>query len=254
MEKTCAIILIGCLCLECRLPGQSDDVLRQAAAQEAAGNITGAIVTIQTALKAGPDAEALTRKLYELNRKFYLTPADGSGNSSYKVKAGDTLTSIARAHGITAELIMRLNALKNDRLRRDQTLKVVKGPFDVRVVKQIYTLELRQHDKVLFTYRVGLGKEDSTPLGAYTAGAKLKNPTQFDREKGKTIEFGQPDHTIGTRWVTISNQYGIHGTVEPDSIGKQMSKGCIRLRNEEVEQVFDLIVEGKSKVTIVQAP
>ena len=101
---------------------------------------------------------------------------------------------------------------------------------------------------------MGLGKEDSTPLGAYCAGAKLKNPTQFDRDKGKTIEFGAPDHTIGTRWITIASQYGIHGTVEPQSIGKQMSKGCIRMLNEDVEQVFDLLVPGKSKVTIVEAP
>ncbi len=254
MKKTCALILMGCLCLECRLPGQSDAVLRQAAAQEAAGNVAGAIAAIETALKTDPGAEALTRKLYELNKKFYLTPVDAAGAASYKVKAGDTLTSIARAYGITPEILMRLNGLKNDRLRRDQALKLFKGPFDVRVVKSTYTLEIRRQDKVLFTYRVGLGKDDSTPLGAYTAGAKLRNPTQFDREKGRTIEFGQPEHTIGTRWITISSQYGIHGTVEPDSIGKQMSKGCIRMLNEEVEQVFDLLLEGKSKVTIVQAP
>jgi lipoprotein-anchoring transpeptidase ErfK/SrfK len=255
MKNTCAIIAIGCLCLECRLPGQSDEALRQAAAQEAAGNLTGAIATLQTALKAGPAAEPLTRKLYELNKKFYLTPAGGaSGENAYKVKGGDTLTSIARAHGVTAELLMRLNGLKNDRLKRDQVLKVVKGPFDVRVVKQTYTLEVRRGDAVLFTYQVGLGKEDSTPLGAYTAGAKLKNPTQFDQEKGKSIAFGAPEHTIGTRWITLSGQYGIHGTVEPQSIGKQMSKGCVRMLNEEVEQVFDLLVEGKSKVAIVATP
>lgn len=254
MKKTCAIILIGCLCLECRLGADDGDALRQAAAQEAAGNLRGAIATIETALKAGPGAESLTRRLHELNKKFYLTPADASDGETYKVKGGDTLTSIARAHDITPELIMRLNGLANDRLRRDQTLKIVRGPFDARIIKQTYTLEIRRRDATLFTYRVGLGKEDSTPAGAFTAGAKLKNPTQFDREKRTTIAFGAPDHTLGTRWITIRDQYGIHGTVEPESIGKQMSKGCIRLRNEDVEQVFDLLVAGKSKVTIVEAP
>ncbi|HAK96844.1 MAG TPA: hypothetical protein DCM87_18100, partial [Planctomycetes bacterium] len=105
-----------------------------------------------------------------------MTPADASDGETYKVKGGDTLTSIARAHDITPELIMRLNGLANDRLRRDQTLKIVRGPFDARIIKQTYTLEIRRRDATLFTYRVGLGKEDSTPAGAFTAGAKLKNP------------------------------------------------------------------------------
>jgi lipoprotein-anchoring transpeptidase ErfK/SrfK len=254
MKKTCAIILIGCLSLACRLGAQHEEALRQIAAQESAGNLRGAIASIETALKAAPGAEALVLRLRELNKKFYLDSAPPSSDDAYKVRAGDTLTSIARAHCITPELIMRLNGLRDDRLRRDQALRVVKGPFDAHVIKQSYTLEIRRGDATLFTYRVGLGKDGSTPTGVFVAGAKLKNPTQFDREKRAAIAFGAPDHTLGTRWITLLGEYGIHGTVEPESIGKQLSKGCIRLCNEDVEQVFDLLVPGKSKVTVVEAP
>ncbi len=45
--------------------------------------------------------------------------------------------------------------------------------------------------------------------------------------------------------------YGIHGTVEPDSIGKDMSMGCVRLLPGEIEAVWELLVDGDSTVEIV---
>jgi lipoprotein-anchoring transpeptidase ErfK/SrfK len=61
------------------------------------------------------------------------------------------------------------------------------------------------------------------------------------------------NNPLGTRWIPIEGagkDYGIHGTWEPDSIGKESSKGCIRMRNEDVQWLFDLIVAGESKITI----
>ena len=102
MKKTCAIILIGCLSLACRLGAQHEEALRQIAAQESAGNLRGAIASIETALKAAPGAEALVLRLRELNKKFYLDSAPPSSDDAYKVRAGDTLTSIARAHSLNS--------------------------------------------------------------------------------------------------------------------------------------------------------
>ena len=45
--------------------------------------------------------------------------------------------------------------------------------------------------------------------------------------------------------------YGIHGTIEPDSIGKNASHGCIRLRNGDVDLVWEALVPNKSTVVIV---
>jgi L,D-transpeptidase ErfK/SrfK len=44
--------------------------------------------------------------------------------------------------------------------------------------------------------------------------------------------------------------FGIHGTIDPDSIGKEMSHGCIRLVNENVEQVYEMLIDGKSTIII----
>ena len=38
--------------------------------------------------------------------------------------------------------------------------------------------------------------------------------------------------------------YGLHGTNVPSSIGKNASHGCIRLRNSDVEQLFELLAIG----------
>jgi lipoprotein-anchoring transpeptidase ErfK/SrfK len=43
--------------------------------------------------------------------------------------------------------------------------------------------------------------------------------------------------------------YGIHGTTEPDKIGQQVTAGCVRMRNEEVEELYTLIPVG-TEVTI----
>ncbi len=46
--------------------------------------------------------------------------------------------------------------------------------------------------------------------------------------------------------------FGIHGTKDPDQIGKADSRGCIRMYNGEVKLVYDLLVEGISTVRVVE--
>jgi lipoprotein-anchoring transpeptidase ErfK/SrfK len=45
--------------------------------------------------------------------------------------------------------------------------------------------------------------------------------------------------------------YGIHGTIDPGSIGKNLSMGCVRLRDEDIALVFELLAERISVVEIV---
>jgi lipoprotein-anchoring transpeptidase ErfK/SrfK len=44
--------------------------------------------------------------------------------------------------------------------------------------------------------------------------------------------------------------YGIHGTNEPDKLGQQITLGCVRMSNEEVEELFS-IVPTSTEVTIL---
>ncbi len=49
---------------------------------------------------------------------------------------------------------------------------------------------------------------------------------------------------LGTRRLYLGDGYGIHGTNDPSSIGQSVSHGCIRMRNEEIERLFEMVELG----------
>ncbi|MCX5679981.1 MAG: L,D-transpeptidase [Candidatus Omnitrophica bacterium] len=54
---------------------------------------------------------------------------------------------------------------------------------------------------------------------------------------------------LGSRWLGISKpSYGIHGTTQPESIGQSVTEGCVRMRNEEVKELYILVPEGTEVV------
>ena len=77
----------------------------------------------------------------------------------------------------TVASIRKANGLKGDLIRVGTVLRVPKGPFRVRVTKSRHTLQLLQGKKTIKTYRVGLGRGNSTPSGTFAVAAKLVNPT-----------------------------------------------------------------------------
>jgi len=167
----------------------------------------------------------------------------------YTVKEGDTLGKIASRFSVGVGFIKKLNGLKSDVILVDQKLKIVPGPFHIVVEKARFRLTVYHDGRPYKSFKVGLGKNDSTPVGEYEVTSKLVNPTWRSPE-GKLIPY--PDAPLGTRWIGFRDEggFGIHGTWEPKSIGKQWSHGCIRMLNRDVEEVFELVVVGKSKVTI----
>lgn len=88
--------------------------------------------------------------------------------------------------------------------------------------------------------------KDLTPEGLFTITVKATNPYY----RKKDIPGGDSRNPLGTRWIgfdaedTDGRIYGIHGTNNPDSIGKYISQGCIRLHNQEVEALFEDIPLG----------
>jgi lipoprotein-anchoring transpeptidase ErfK/SrfK len=63
-----------------------------------------------------------------------------------------------------------------------------------------------------------------------------------------TIKAG-PNNPVGTVWIAIDrDHYGIHGTAEPEKIGKNLSSGCVRLTNWDVEELAGLV---RKKVPVI---
>lgn len=107
---------------------------------------------------------------------------------------------------------------------------------------------LYQGDQILSSYAVAIGRSDTpTPLGEYTVFQMIENPVW---QSPWTGEVGEPgaDSALGLRWIGFvrveGGVIGFHGTPTLDSIGRAASHGCVRMRNEDVVQLFDQVEIG----------
>jgi lipoprotein-anchoring transpeptidase ErfK/SrfK len=192
--------------------------------------------------------QGIAAQIDTLNQRMFDSNTALSPAETYVVNPGDSLSKIGRQYQIAPQLIMKLNGLKNDLIRVGQSLKVVKGPFWVKVDKSDFRLTVYLGDEAFKEYPIGLGIDGSTPLGEYVVQSKVSKPTWYDQ--GAAYDFGDPSNPLGTRWIAFKGPYGIHGTWEDDSIGKEKSRGCVRMYNRDVEEVFDLLVTDCSKIVI----
>ncbi len=104
-------------------------------------------------------------------------------------------------------------------------------------------LAVVENNEVVEVFAVAVGAPNSpSPSGTFTIVNRVANPTYY--HPGKVIAPG-PQNPIGTRWIGLNQKgYGIHGTDEPSSIGYAKSHGCIRLRNTDVERLFERVRPG----------
>lgn len=182
---------------------------------------------------------------------------------TYTIKPGDLLVKVAPKYDVPYELLMQINGIKDaSRLGAGRTIKAVKGPFHARISKSAFRLDLYLGDLYVRSYPVGIGGDNPTPEGEWKVKAKLSNPTYFPPASDKShkiIPANDPKNPLGERWIGLEgvsgmalgqNGFGIHGTIEPDSIGRAVSKGCIRMLNPDVEFVYSTLQAGLSRVTI----
>ncbi len=189
---------------------------------------------------------------------------------TYRVQGGDSLDRIARNEGLAVDwrFLQRINGLANpNMIRRDQTLKIVRGPFHAVVYKDQYRMDVfagppddPSNWMFIRSFNVGLGSDDSTPVGEFVvrSDSKLVNPTWTNPRTGEVYAADNPENPIGERWLGLQGVgqyaalagYGIHGTIEPDSIGTQASMGCVRLKPVDIEIVYEMLAEAVSVVVI----
>ena len=178
----------------------------------------------------------------------------------YIIQPGDTLAKIASENLVSADLLANINNLADKNLiRAGQTIKLVKGPLRAVIDRQTFSLDVYLANTFVRHYQVGLGADGSTPGGEWQVGTKLRNPTYYPPRGGRIIAAGDPDNPLGERWIGLvgvggsavgQERYGVHGTIEPETIGREASLGCIRMYNEDVAELYIYLVEKHSHVTI----
>ncbi len=186
----------------------------------------------------------------------------------YTVRGGDTLSGIVSKMGLQVDwrFIQRINGInKPSAIRVGQNLKLVTGPFHAVVDKDTYRADIflgDGNDRVLVrSFRVGLGEYNSTPTGLFKVrkNSKLINPPWTNPRTREFFGADNPQNPIGERWIGLEgieertkdlSGLGMHGTIDPDSIGKDASMGCVRMQGDDVAQAYEMLVEGVSTVEI----
>jgi lipoprotein-anchoring transpeptidase ErfK/SrfK len=104
-------------------------------------------------------------------------------------------------------------------------------------------LAVMEAGRVVKIFNTAVGAPSSpSPTGSFEILNRLAEPTYYGF--GRVVPPGN-GNPIGTRWMGLSVKgYGIHGTNDPNSIGHNVSHGCIRLRNRDMEELFDMVSVG----------
>jgi LysM repeat protein len=239
------------------------------------GQMVEARQQLSNALKSGAlsenEAAQARGVLTDISDTLVFAPAiehDDPYSVEYIIRSGDTLSGIVQKMGLQVDwrFIQRINGIKQaSGIRPGQNLKLVTGPFHAVVSKDSYRIDLflgDGEDQVFVrSYRVGLGEYDSTPLGFFKVRrhSKLVNPTWINPRTREFYSADNPENPIGERWIGLEgieertkdlSGLGIHGTIEPQTIGTQASMGCVRMHSADVTQVYEMLSEGVSTVEI----
>lgn len=213
-----------------------------------------------------PEMELQARKLLNEASNHWLFARnifeDDPFCKNHKVADGELLVQIQKKYHIPYELIMRINNIRNARsIGVGTTLKVVQGPFNAVVDRNRFLMSVYLGDLLVRTYRVGLGKPGrDTPTGEWLVELKQPNPAWTDPDSHQRYEPDDPENPLGERWIRLKGikgaavkrtGFGIHGTIKPEEIGKAASRGCIRLFNGDVRELYDMLVPGQSRVYVL---
>jgi lipoprotein-anchoring transpeptidase ErfK/SrfK len=114
-------------------------------------------------------------------------------------------------------------------------------------------------------YGVGVGRAGFAWSGSAAVGYKRKWPrwvppgsmVERDPNARKWVngQPGGPDNPLGARALYlfsggVDTLYRIHGTNDPSSIGKAVSSGCVRLLNEDVAELYEMVEVGTLVVVL----
>ncbi|MUK90517.1 L,D-transpeptidase family protein [Ornithinibacillus sp. L9] len=155
----------------------------------------------------------------------------------HTVRPGETLNQIALDYRVDLATILRANPGMNPNvIYPGQSIEIPSYPspdtipYEIDISINNRSLRLLRNGVLQKQYPIAVGRIlHETPVGEYIIINKAPNP-------------GGP---FGTMWMSLSKQhYGIHGTNDPSSIGKAVSRGCVRMYNQDVEELASIVPIG----------
>ena len=176
------------------------------------------------------------------------------------VEADDTLLDIAYRHRLGFDRIARANAQvpvwipDPGTVVRLPTEHVLPEPPWVGLVINVPEMQLYDftQDGPPEVFAIAIGDEmDPSLVGEFRVGKKRAQPAwhvpkaiRAEKPELPAVVPPGPDNPLGPFWMTIgSTSYGIHGTNNPWSIGREATHGCVRLYNDEIERLYQRVKE-----------
>jgi lipoprotein-anchoring transpeptidase ErfK/SrfK len=156
---------------------------------------------------------------------------------------------------MTAAILMAMSRARAQ--GQQETAAPLSRKEDAQPVRRIVVsiddrkLALLEDGRVVKIYRVAVGAPGSpSPSGQFKIVHRIPNPNYY--APGVVLPPG-PENPLGTRWIGLDLKgFGIHGTNQPGSIGRNASHGCIRMRNSDAEDLFERVRAGDSVELIAE--
>lgn len=201
------------------------------------------LVVRQKDSPARDEAEFL---LGDINMKLLLSSQPGPGDEVYTIKKGDSLWKMERALKVPQDVIVGINKLRPNALKVGQQIKVPRLDISIVIDKAQRTLTVRNNGTFLKKYHVGINQADNrVPAGDYVVGNKENKGHEYvDPDSGASVKAGDPDNPLGAFFMPLRRDMGIHGTNEPDKVGKYIAKGYIAMTNQDAEELYTIARTG----------
>lgn len=176
---------------------------------------------------------------------------------SYRIKPGDSLSSIASRYRTTVELIRKRNNISGSRIYVGRSLWLTPGDWRISVSKSARLLKVYHSGKdkketVWGVWEVGIGRMGKTPSAEFAISSRVRHPDWYLPD-GRVFKYGEPENQLGEYFLKLAPVnapgrpllgYGIHGAKDESAVGRSLSNGCIRMKNADVEAIFFLVPSG----------
>ncbi len=167
----------------------------------------------------------------------------------YIVRPGDTLEQIAEQYNVPGLLLGRINGIGDgQQLEPGRELKVVRGPFGAVVHLEKHELTLTLEGRYAGRFPIGVGCDRPKLEGEYIVREKTANPV-YQGPGGVNVPGGDSHNPLGKFWIGLGNGVGLHGTVDPQNIGRDDNRGTICLGERDIDDLFGILSVG-SRVVI----
>jgi lipoprotein-anchoring transpeptidase ErfK/SrfK len=131
--------------------------------------------------------------------------------------------------------------------------KLITKPTRLEVDLSARRLTFYWEGETVKSYPIAIGRRGwETPTGTFKVLQMKENPNWIHPLTNQRITSGNPKNPLGSRWIGFwsngKNWIGFHGTPDRKTVGKEISHGCIRMFNEDIEELFELVNPGTAVV------